>query len=142
MLSELAQEYEEIYVFLGEDDEEREVLANRIPPIPTINMSSGLAQAYEMFRLSWFEIYVGLGEDDEEREDLYRICLETARTFLLAEGFYMNLYFSPEHMNKLFEHLELSRAELLNTMLTFEEMAQVDFLRSYLWGYEDYEYEF
>jgi hypothetical protein len=75
--------------------------------ILTATVSEELPQANEMFFLSWFEIYVGLEGDDEEREEMYRICLETARELLLAESIDMNLYFSQDHMNKLYEHLEI-----------------------------------
>jgi hypothetical protein len=40
------------------------------------------------------------------------------------------------------QYLELSRAELLQTEFTVEQMAEVDLRRSILWDFEDYQYEF
>jgi hypothetical protein len=52
------------------------------------------------------------------------------------------LYLDQPTIDFLDQYLELSRAELLQTELTVEQMAQVDLRRSILWDFEDYQYEF
>jgi hypothetical protein len=84
----------------------------------------------------------GIMWDDLEQFEEVRELLNTAREVLVKEGFYFCLYLDQHTIDFLDQFLELSRAELLQTELTVEQMAQVDLRHSILWDFEDYQYDF
>jgi hypothetical protein len=104
--------------------------------VPTMRMNAQVARMYVRFCHLWLMSY-GIMWDDLEQFEEVRELLNAAREVLVKGSFDFCLYLDQPTIDFLDQYLELSRAKLLHTELTVEQMAQVDLRRSILWDFED-----